>query len=397
MGFVRPTDSGGWKAFWREPSGAQRSKTFRTKKEATQFLSQVQVSMSSGAYVSPHASRTLFGDHARLWMKSWNTERSTAARDSSIMRNHVLAQWEMWQLGKIDHLSVQTWVSSLSDKRSRATVAECKRLMSGVMRSAVKNRLIGIDPTLGVRVPGRRVRDTDERIVTREDVRRRLVPVMQPTRYRTLVATAAFTGLRWGEAVGLCRDAVDLDGRMARVIRAVTEVAGRTEFKAFPKSRAGRRTVPLPDWLVDDLRKYMELYPPDGPQGLIFTNAVGGALRRTLFRSRVWRPALVRAGLLGQVREVDGKFEAVWSNELGCTMVENFGRESEAVQHVARNQHGGLRFHDLRHSYGTWLADDGIVPNKLAKVMGHEDIATTMQLYVRRTEDHDAIRDLLDG
>jgi integrase len=49
------------------------------------------------------------------------------------------------------------------------------------------------------------------------------------------------------------------------------------------------------------------------------------------------------------------------------------------------------------HSYGTWLADDGIVPNKLAKVMGHEDIATTMQLYVRRTEDHDAIRDLLDG
>jgi hypothetical protein len=141
----------------------------------------------------------------------------------------------------------------------------------------------------------------------------------------------------------------------------------------------------------------MEVYPPDGPQGMIFTNAAGGALRRTSFRSRVWRPALVRAGLLGQVREVDGKFEAAWLNELGLTMVENFDRESEAVHHVAGNQHGGLRFHDLRHSYGTWLADDGIVPNKLAKVMGHEDIATTMQLYVRRTEDHDAIRDLLDG
>jgi integrase len=79
--------------------------------------------------------------------------------------------------------------------------------------------------------------------------------------------------------------------------------------------------------------------------------------------------ALVRAGLLGQVREVEGKFEAVWSNELGRTMVQNFGRESEAVQHVARNQRGGLRFHDLRHSYGTWLADDGIVPNKLRE--GH--------------------------
>jgi hypothetical protein len=37
------------------------------------------------------------------------------------------------------------------------------------------------------------------------------------------------------------------------------------------------------------------------------------------------------------------------------------------------------------------------VSNKLAKVMGHEDTATTIQLYVRRTEDRDAIRDLLDG
>ena len=37
----------------------------------------------------------------------------------------------------------------------------------------------------------------------------------------------------------------------------------------------------MPDWLVEDLRKYMELYPPDGPQGMIFTNRAGGALRRT--------------------------------------------------------------------------------------------------------------------
>jgi integrase len=43
--------------------------------------------------------------------------------------------------------------------------------------------------------------------------------------YRTLVATEAFTGLRWGETVGLCRDAFDLDGRITRVIRTVVEVA----------------------------------------------------------------------------------------------------------------------------------------------------------------------------
>ena len=41
------------------------------------------------------------------------------------MRTHVLLQWETWQLAKIDHLSVQTWISELGRRLSPATVAEC--------------------------------------------------------------------------------------------------------------------------------------------------------------------------------------------------------------------------------------------------------------------------------
>ncbi|MEV6101047.1 site-specific integrase [Nocardia sp. NPDC051981] len=397
MGFIEPTDSGKWKAYWREPSGAQRSKTLRTKGEAKTFLAQVELSKATGNYVSPHAGRTKFGDHAREWMKSWNIDHTTRARDLSIMRTHVLPYWEGWQLGKIDHLSAQKWITGLCEQRSRATVAECKRLMSGVMRSAVRNRLIGADPTVGVRIPKRRVRDTDHRVISKEEVRQLLLPAVRPERYRALVATAAFTGLRWGEAVGLCADALDLEQRVLHVKRTVIEVSGHTEFKPFPKSRAGVRTVPLPKWLVAELEDHRRAYPA-GQRGLIFCNEVGGALRRTLFRSRVWRPALVRAGLLGEISEVDGKFEAVWMDEEGEVYSEVFGNYDQAVRHVARHEFGGLRFHDLRHSYGTWLADDGVEPNKIARVMGHENITTTLQLYVRRTYDADTIRGLLgDG
>ena len=391
MGWIERTPSDKWRAGWRDPSGAKRHKTFRTKKEASTFLAQIELSMSSGAYVSPHAGRLLFGDHAREWMKSWNHERTTNARDESIMRTHVLPKWSDWQLGKIDHLSVQTWVTELSAMKSRATVAECKRLMTGVMRSAIRNKLIGSDPTEGVKLPKRRIRDTDERLLTREEVRYQLLLAVQPERYRVFVATAAFAGLRWGEVAGLCADAVDLDAGVVRVIRTVTEVAGHTEFKPFPKSRAGRRTVPIPAWLVGELRDYLRQYP-QGPQGLIFTNEVGGPLRRTLFRSRVWRPALVRAGLLGEVGEVGEKFEAVWMNDRGEVESEVFGKYEQAVRMVARNEAGGVRFHDLRDMFGTWLADDGLPPHKLAVVIGHEDATTTMQYYVRRTEDHDAVR-----
>ncbi|MEW2508146.1 tyrosine-type recombinase/integrase [Amycolatopsis sp. NPDC047767] len=390
MGFVNRTDAGKWKAFWREPSGKQRSKTFATKREASAFLAQVETSKSGGMYVSPHAGRTLFEDHAHAWMASWNNEATTVARDTSIMRTHVLPQWGSWQLAKIDHLSVQAWVTELTGKLARSTVAECKRLTSGVLRSAVRNRLIGHNPAEDVKVPGRRVHDTDDKIVTRRQVRDLILPAT-PDRYRALVATAAFSGLRWGEVIALCMDAVDLDAGNVRVIRTVIEVAGSTSFKPYPKSRAGRRTVPLPAWVVSELRAHLERYPVEGPARMLFTNEAGGALRRTLFRARVWRPTLVRAGLLGNLEHAGDRFKATWTGRDGMAHAALWERERDAVAEIARYHHGGASFHDLRHSYGTWLADDGVPVNKVQRVMGHENVTTTLKFYVRKTEDHEAI------
>ncbi|MGH3717590.1 MAG: tyrosine-type recombinase/integrase [Pseudonocardiaceae bacterium] len=79
----------------------------------------------------------------------------------------------------------------------------------------------------------------------------------------------------------------------------------------------------------------------------------------------------------------------------GATLAKEFPAEREAVLHIARSCAGGLRFHDLRHSYATWLVDDGVPPNMVARVMGHEKITTTLQLYTRRTDDESRILDAL--
>jgi len=52
--------------------------------------------------------------------------------------------------------------------------------------------------------------------------------------------------------------------------------------------------VPILAWLVTILREHLDRYPL-GEGNLIFPNQVSRALRRMLFRFRVWRPALVRA------------------------------------------------------------------------------------------------------
>ena len=245
-----------------------------------------------------------------------------------------------------------------------------------------------------VRVPRARTRDTHEQIISRADLRHRLLPAV-PEQHRGVVATAAGAGLRWGEVVGLRTDALDLDAARLVVIRTVVEVAGTTSFKPFPKSRAGRRTVPLPSWLLPIIREHLERWPTE-PNAPVFANEVGAPLRRTLFRSRIWRPSLVRAGLLGGVTSVGDRYRARWTDAAGTEHTEDFRTESPAVHHVARHQSGGLRFHDLRHSYATWLVDDGVPPNMVQRVLGHERSSTTLDLYTRRTDNSERILQALD-
>jgi hypothetical protein len=52
MSFVSRTPEGNYRANWREPSGLQKAKTFRTKTEAKRFLAEIDNSLSRGLYVN---------------------------------------------------------------------------------------------------------------------------------------------------------------------------------------------------------------------------------------------------------------------------------------------------------------------------------------------------------
>jgi integrase len=406
MGHVIKTPAGTFRANWRDVAGRQKAKTFRTKKEAAAFLANIESSLNRGGYVDPHAGRQPFGPYAERWLRARKAELTTTARDASIMVNHVLPQWGLVPIGRIDHLGIQSWVTELATGLAPATVAECFRLASGVLRSAVRDRLIGVNPCEGVRLPPRRKGEHEGAIITPTVLTSQLIPVV-PARYRALVALAGGTGMRWGECIGLRWNAVDWNGWdqpcqahktpfceqcvagyeiTARVIRVAIEVAGAVTMKPYPKTRAGRRVVPLPPCVAAQLRGYRDAYPA-GPAGEIFTNLAGGPLRRTLFRSRVWRPSLVCAGLLGKVIETGPyRYKASWHDKTGLEWSKEFTTERDAVRHVANHAAGGLRFHDLRHSYATWLVSRGLPVNDIKEVMGHENASTTLNRYTHGSE-----------
>jgi integrase len=388
MGHIIQTTAGGYRANWRDAAGRQRAKTFRTKREAAAYLAEVETSLNRGSYVDPHAGRLRFGDYARRWLAARNDEITTAARDASIMRNHVVPRWGSTPLAKIDHLAVQQWVTELGAQLSPATVTECFRLTSAVLRTAMRDRLIGHNPCEGVRLTRRRRMDTDDRVISRHELVTQLLPAV-PARYRALVALAGGTGLRWGECAGLRWDAVDLVAGVVRVVRVAVEVSGHVTDKPYPKSRAGRRVVPLPAFVVELLAAHRRVYG-DGRSGLVFTSRTGEALRRGTFRARIWRPSLVRAGLLGKVVEV-GKDEIVACRQdrTGREQSEEFTTRPAAIAHIVKHAYGGLRFHDLRHSYATWLVSAGVPINDVSAVMGHEQTSTTLDRYTHPSQDRD--------
>ena len=409
MGHVVTTPAGTYRANWRDPTGRQKSKTFKTKKAANAYLAEVETTLNRGTYVDPYAGRIRFASYAAQWLDARNSQATTSARDWSIMRTHVLPKWGPFPLSKVDHLAVQAWTTELGTRLAAATVAKCHQLTSAVFKAAIRDRLIATNPCDDVRLPAIRRKDNDDRIVTPDEVVGKLLPAV-PLRYRALVGLAAGTGLRWGECVGLRWDAVDWDDwdteckphgaeycsecrdkhePVVRVLRVAVEVAGTVTTRPFPKSNAGRRTVPLAPYAAQLLVHHRRQFPA-GPAGEIFTNTTGGPMRRTLFRSRVWRPALHRAGLLGVVIKMSvDKWRATWSDETGLERHREFTTEREARVHVITHAANGLRFHDLRHSYATWLISSGVPINDVQKVMGHEQASTTLNRYTHGSEQRD--------
>jgi integrase len=155
-------------------------------------------------------------------------------------------------------------------------------------------------------------------------------------RYQALVLLAMFSSLRWGELAGLRRCDVDLEARTVRVFRQLTEVRGRGIEFGPPKSKAGRRTVPIPALIIPVIRWHLSCFAQDGDEGLVFTSPRGMPLRHSQFRQRVWVPALATAGL------------------------------------------SGVHFHNLRHTGNTLAANAGATLRELMDRMGHDSERAAM-------------------
>lgn len=301
-----------WRCKYKLPSGKEGSESgFPTKVKAIEWGEEQERQIKAGTWIDPQKRNTTFGEFARTFMASRRKRGATSSKRWDRLEGHLLPRWESVPLGTISWFEVDTWQQSMTiEDVSRG---HCVSLMSTIMTAAVDADYIKVNPLFG----RRRTRDTagDAARPKLPKIRRDggvrpedsilLAERLGPAR-GIHVLTTAFTGLRWGEGLGLHRDNALLLRRqqwgageficpILRIAEEYAEYQERDEYgnkKGYvlrlepTKNDGSTRDVDVPPFLAQLLRWHLADWPHERP----FSTASGTAWRRGNW-SRTFRPA----------------------------------------------------------------------------------------------------------
>ena len=346
FGTIRRLPSGRYQARYRDASGQQLSLlgTFRTKGEADRALSLVETDLARGTYVDPRGGAHTFDEWAEYWLASNPSKRpTTLARDRRVLTTHFLPSLGAMKLSAITPLDVRRAVDQMATRVAPATVRTNLGVLRAAFNAAVDADLLARSPVRGVRAPAGEMKERP--MLTPRDLFRLADEL--PDRYRCVVLVAGVLGLRWSEVVGLRMGDIDLGKGTLTVNQTVAEVEGRL-IVARTKTRAGKRTITVPGFVIEELRRHMDQHRAGAADvEPLFVGPKGAMLRRT-FRARFLRPAIARAGL-------DPRMD----------------------------------FHGLRHVAASLLVEEGAHPRAMMARLGHSTQRMSMELYAHATDDLD--------
>ncbi|KRA42048.1 tyrosine-type recombinase/integrase [Devosia sp. Root635] len=384
-----------WVVDYIDSQDRRRLKTFKLKKDADQFAATATIEVREGVHVADAASATVL-QAGRLWIAAKDRagrERSTIDQYRQHLELHIAPFIGTTRLNALTLPALRQFEERLLDEgRSPAMVRKVVVSLGSLIADAQERGLVARNVVREMR--GRRG-SSDRRAEKRAKGRLRVgVDIPAPGevkaivgalrgRWRPVLLTAIFTGLRASELRGLRWADVDLD----RKVLHVRQRADRFNDIGQPKSEAGEREVPLPPIVVNTLREWRLICPrrdtgrKDG-QGepikeldLVFPNGRGKVESLANMINRGLLPVQVRAGVT----------------------VETGGIDPEGQPILAARYTG---MHALRHFYASWCINRpqdgglGLPPKVVQERLGHATINLTMDTYSHlfpRGEDQDEL------
>jgi integrase len=322
-----------WRAEIVDDNGAPQSEAFARKDDARRWLEQQSSARVTGTYVDPRLGKTTLASFYREWSRNqvWvpGTRRAMDLAVNSATFGGVA-------FSDLRPSHVQAWVKAMQDKPLMPSTIHTRFVnVRGVVRAAVRDRLLAHDVTETTRLPRQRKAAAAMSIPSPAEVGELLRKA--DSQFVAFVGLCAFGGLRLGEAAALQFGDVEFLKREIHVSRQVQRAnGGQVEIR--PPKYGSERTIYAPDELIETISEHVRLFRPGGDDERWLFPGEGEHPLHQNSVGYLWRKAGDAAGL-------------------------------------------AYRLHDLRHFYASGLIAAGCDVVTVQRALGHGSASVTLNTY----------------
>lgn len=338
---------------YRDEDGKQRwvptgiSAKGSNKRKAQQRLREIMADVDRGKSIT--TSKMLFVD----WLKRWMEQKKNEVRENTYecyqiyLKKHIIPYFEPKKLtlSKLTAQHLQGYFNTkLEEGQSACTLRKHNAIINGALTEAYKKEIIHSNPADKLTLPKKkRYRGTSYTI---EEVKKLLAAVPEDDVYRPVIVLALFYGLRRSEVLGLTWNDFDFTAHTIHIRNTVTKMTTLHESNAT-KSESSNRILNM----VPGTESYFEKLMEQQQQ----TYKIMGKEFTPHVRVCAWP-----GGKPFSPDYVSHQFKKV----------------------LARSKLPNIRFHDLRHTAGSLLLEDGVDIKTIQKFLGHSQASTTVNTYL---------------
>jgi integrase len=351
-----------WVADYFDQNGKRHLKTFPTKKAADAWLVRARHEVARGVHTAENESITV-GEAATLWLERGRLEgleRSTLRQYGNHVDLHIRPLIGKVKLARLSTPAIEQFRDDMLGRASWPMARKVLSSLKSILNEAQRRGLVAQNAARVVKVD---IRKREKRklavgrgIPTKAEIQAILAAVTG--RWRPLMLTAVFTGMRSSELRGLSWEHVDFDRKVIHVCQR----ADQWGMIGAPKSGAGDREIPMSPMVVNALREWRLECPrlkSDSDEGrlwFVFPNGDGKPENHTNIVNRGLGPLLLKVGITkSHHSRKDGDGRPMQTPKYGM--------------------------HAFRHFFASWAIEQGFSPKRLQALLGHASIQMTFDIY----------------
>jgi integrase len=320
---------------------------------------------SRGVHTAESSSITI-AEAAELWLETSELEkleRSTMQQYRSHADLHIKPLIGTTRLARLTTPGVESFRDELLKSRSRPMARKVLASLKSILAEAQRRGLIAYNAASPVKVDIRK-REQRKLAIGRDfPSKTEIQAILEGAegRWRPLLITAVFTGMRASELRGLSWGDVDLERKLIHV----RQRANLWSEIGSPKSAAGRREIPMAPAVAEVLKEWRSVCPRlkprdgegEGRLWLVFPNGAGKVENHANILNRGFYALQLSAG----IAEPDPS-----------------GAVDADGNQVLKPKYG---LHALRHFFASWAIDQGFSPKRVQAMLGHSSIQMTFDVY----------------